>query len=143
VRRSTVRRQQRRATLAALAAAGALALAGCGGDDDNGDGGEDSGNEFSAQVEERLKEGISEEPGASNQLDIGPSVRVTGVECPEDIEQRAGEKFDCEMKADDLKDDVELSGTVTVTLKDAEGEKLEYQTDLTGPGKTVKQSGTL
>jgi hypothetical protein len=137
----------RRSALALVAAA-ALALGACGDDDDNGNGngggnGGDENTLDASAVEDKLQEGLSSEGGPGEQLDVGPSIEVTSVECPDDVPKEKGAEFECDMEANDLKDDVELTGTVTVTLEDAEGESLKYQTDLTGPGKTVKQSGTL
>ena len=67
-------------TIAGVAAAGALALAGCGG----GDSTSPSRAIDAAQVES----------GIDKQLST-PAAEVTSVKCPEDVKAEAGARFNC------------------------------------------------
>jgi hypothetical protein len=123
-----------RPRLLPLLAVVALGLAACG---DDGNGGSEEDKLQTAELERRLGEALSTEtiPGRDSPTS---AVEVRSVECPGEVDAKAGTKFECELQASG-----ELTGKVEVTLQDARGQKLEYDAKLQGPGRTVQKSGSL
>lgn len=114
-----------------LLAAAALALAGCGGDDDGGD----ENKLDTADIQERLEEKLSEPPVSETS---GTQLEFSSFECPDEVDKEKGAEFECEVEAQDG-----LSGTVEVELDDDEGEAVTYDLQLEGENRSVGKSGSL
>ena len=119
---------RRRATL--FLAVAALAVAGCGGDDDGG--GEDKLD--TGSIQERLTAELEDQPTTST----AEPLEVTSMECPDEVDKKKGTEFECDVETADG-----LTGTVEVELDDDEGEAVTYEAELQGENRSVGKSGSL
>ena len=115
-----------------LLALTALALAACGGDDDEDESKLDTGS-----IEERLTAKLEEDTTGSAAPRSDP-LDVTSLECPDEVEKKKGTEFECDVEASGG-----LSGSIEVELDDDEGEGITYESQLEAPNRSVGSSGSL
>jgi uncharacterized protein DUF4333 len=143
-----------RTVLAAFALAGATSVAaGCGGGSDDGAQQKGTGTTTQAersvdvkQLEDQLKPVLSRGPQAAIEVPgqatpaapAQPGFEVKSVSCPEEIQPKKGQRFEC--KVDAGKDG---SGTVDLTQTDAEGKEFKYRSKQKQAGVTTTTKGTL
>jgi hypothetical protein len=120
------------------------ALVGCGGDDNGGD---DANTLDTAPLEDSLTSSIGGGAGGGSSLGGGPQVEDVRVDCPDDVEQKAGATFECGVSAvaggSAPQPGEPVEGRVRVELKNDEGTKFETQTKIEGGGLTQESSGDL
>jgi Domain of unknown function (DUF4333) len=108
-----------------------VALAGCGGDDGGGEDSDSAPTLPAAQLDkiENTLESALAGPEAFDE----PGADVQAVECPADVEQKAGEEFRCEVRRSDGE------GVATVTLVDEKGTDISYEAEIAGSKITGRQ----
>ena len=102
-----------------------LALAACGGDDED--------KLDTAKIEQRIEERLK---GAGNQY------QRLDVDCPDEAEKKKGAKFDCSISGHSAVFG-NLGGSVKVTVKDDKGEKARYESKITGENLSLESSGEI
>lgn len=88
-----------------------------------------------AVLEASLKKSLSPSSSLSG---TGDQPKVQEVDCPEDVEGKAGEKFTCEASGESG-----LAGSVDVELMNDEGTAYRYKGKLKADGFTTESSGTV
>ncbi len=108
-----------------------IAAGGCGGGSDATSDSVDSLD--TADIESSLESSLG---GSSSSFDSSTPA-VTDVSCPDEVEAAAGTTFDCELTGEQG-----LTGSITVTLKNATGTSFKYKGQQESNGSSVTLSGS-